>query len=169
MRSNPHSPLLALLTLRMNPSQLIYCNFEPDREQIQPAGDFIRLRQMLLQVLSGARMPVDGLVLSGKSHADESMLTGEAEPVLKSEGNAVIGGTMNLGGTLQVPSCLHAPHWVPSCLHVLVRSGETRGRRAWSLKVHSVLSWDLLHHGSDTGLWGVKEFLLSLLSLLEQV
>ena len=60
-------------------------------------------------------MPVDGLVLSGKSHADESMLTGEAEPVLKSEGNAVIGGTMNLGGTLQVPSCLHAPHWVPSC------------------------------------------------------
>lgn len=47
-------------------------------------------------------MPVDGLVLCGKSHADESMLTGEAEPVLKAEGDAVIGGTMNLGGTLQV-------------------------------------------------------------------
>ena len=47
-------------------------------------------------------MPVDGLVLSGKSHADESMLTGEAEPVLKAEGDAVIGGTMNLGGSLQV-------------------------------------------------------------------
>ncbi len=47
-------------------------------------------------------MPVDGLVLSGKSHADESMLTGEAEPVLKAEGDAVIGGTMNLGGALQV-------------------------------------------------------------------
>ena len=42
-------------------------------------------------------MPVDGLVLGGKSHADESMLTGEAEPVLKVEGDAVIGGTMNLG------------------------------------------------------------------------
>ena len=54
------------------------------------------------QVLPGARMPVDGLVLSGKSHADESMLTGEAEPVLKAEGDAVIGGTMNLGGALQV-------------------------------------------------------------------
>ena len=56
----------------------------------------------LPQVLPGARMPVDGLVLSGKSHADESMLTGEAEPVLKAEGDAVIGGTMNLGGALQV-------------------------------------------------------------------
>ncbi|BDA40669.1 probable copper-transporting ATPase HMA5 [Coccomyxa sp. Obi] len=55
-----------------------------------------------LKVLPGARMPVDGLVLSGKSHADESMLTGEAEPVLKAEGDAVIGGTMNLGGALQV-------------------------------------------------------------------
>ncbi|KAK9916964.1 hypothetical protein WJX75_009286 [Coccomyxa subellipsoidea] len=55
-----------------------------------------------LKVLPGARMPVDGLVLSGKSHADESMLTGEAEPVLKVEGDAVIGGTMNMGGALQV-------------------------------------------------------------------
>lgn len=73
-------------------------------------------------------MPVDGLVLSGKSHADESMLTGEAEPVLKSEGNAVIGGTMNLGGTLQVPSCLHSPHWVPARLHVLVHSVENESR-----------------------------------------
>lgn len=54
------------------------------------------------QVLPGARMPVDGLVLSGRSHADESMLTGEAEPMLKAEGDAVIGGTMNLGGSLQV-------------------------------------------------------------------
>ena len=55
-----------------------------------------------VQVLPGARMPVDGLVLSGRSHADESMLTGEAEPMLKAEGDAVIGGTMNLGGSLQV-------------------------------------------------------------------
>lgn len=53
-------------------------------------------------------MPVDGLVLSGKSHADESMLTGEAEPVLKAEGDAVIGGTMNLGGALQVLICSHS-------------------------------------------------------------
>jgi len=54
-------------------------------------------------------MPVDGLVLSGKSHADESMLTGEAEPVLKAEGDAVIGGTMNLGGALQVTHLLSQP------------------------------------------------------------
>jgi len=54
------------------------------------------------QVLPGARLPVDGEVLAGQSHADEAMLTGEAAPVPKRPGAAVIGGTINLGGTLVV-------------------------------------------------------------------
>ncbi len=53
-------------------------------------------------MLPGARLPVDGEVLSGQSHADEAMLTGEAAPVPKRPGSAVIGGTINLGGTLVV-------------------------------------------------------------------
>ncbi|KAK9840963.1 hypothetical protein WJX81_002856 [Elliptochloris bilobata] len=55
-----------------------------------------------LKVLPGARLPVDGEVVSGQSHADEAMLTGEAAPVPKRAGSAVIGGTINLGGTLVV-------------------------------------------------------------------
>ena len=53
-------------------------------------------------MLPGARLPVDGEVLAGQSHADEAMLTGEAAPVPKRPGAAVIGGTINLGGTLVV-------------------------------------------------------------------
>ncbi len=64
-------------------------------------GVLARVPWIFWQVLPGARMPVDGVVAGGKSHADESMLTGEAEAVLKAPGDAVIGGTMNLGGTLQ--------------------------------------------------------------------
>ena len=60
------------------------------------------MRQCGGQVLPGARLPVDGEVLSGQSHADEAMLTGEAAPVAKRPGAAVIGGTINLGGTLVV-------------------------------------------------------------------
>lgn len=56
----------------------------------------------LIKVLPGARIPTDGAVESGQSHVDEAMLTGEATPVLKRRGNAVIGGTLNLGGLLQV-------------------------------------------------------------------
>lgn len=65
-------------------------------------------------------MPVDGLVLSGKSHADESMLTGEAEPVLKAEGDAVIGGTMNLGGALQVALSFPEQQLLNPALHTLL-------------------------------------------------
>ena len=65
-------------------------------------------------------MPVDGLVLSGKSHADESMLTGEAEPVLKAEGDAVIGGTMNLGGALQVANQFFSTSMCRSAMHHVI-------------------------------------------------
>eukprot|EP00884_Botryococcus_braunii_P009380 jgi/Botrbrau1/18443/Bobra.0072s0030.1 len=56
----------------------------------------------LLKVLPGARLPADGIVEEGTSYADESMLTGEAAPVLKHPGDTVIGGTVNLQSMLQV-------------------------------------------------------------------
>ena len=55
-----------------------------------------------VQVLPGSRIPADGLVTTGQSHVDESMLTGEALPVSKRQGDTVIGGTVNLAGLLQV-------------------------------------------------------------------
>ena len=56
----------------------------------------------LLQVLPGARIPADGVVVAGRSHVDESMLTGESLPVNKQPGDEAIGGTVNMGGPLQV-------------------------------------------------------------------
>ncbi|GAB4815110.1 hypothetical protein N2152v2_002156 [Parachlorella kessleri] len=56
----------------------------------------------LLKVLTGARIPTDGVVEDGSSYVDESMLTGESEPVCKMEGAAVIGGTVNVGGPLRI-------------------------------------------------------------------
>ena len=55
-----------------------------------------------VQVLPGSRIPADGVVTTGASHVDESMLTGEALPVSKRQGDTVIGGTVNLAGMLQV-------------------------------------------------------------------
>ncbi len=53
-------------------------------------------------VRPGENVPVDGVVCDGKSEVDESMLTGEAMPVLKSKGDAVTGGTANTTGSLVV-------------------------------------------------------------------
>lgn len=55
-----------------------------------------------LRVRPGGRIPVDGVVVSGSSSVDESMLTGEPIPVMKSIGDAVIGGTLNQTGSLVI-------------------------------------------------------------------
>lgn len=51
-------------------------------------------------VRPGERVPVDGIVLSGHSSVDESMLTGEPLPVEKTTGSPVSGGTLNQHGAL---------------------------------------------------------------------
>lgn len=52
------------------------------------------------RVLPHCRVPTDGLVVSGKSEVDESMLTGESLPVVKNQGDNLIAGTVNGDGTL---------------------------------------------------------------------
>ncbi|HET6554879.1 MAG TPA: heavy metal translocating P-type ATPase [Dyella sp.] len=54
----------------------------------------------VLRVRPGEKLPVDGVVLEGASHVDESMLTGEPLPVAKAIGDRVAGGTVNQDGAL---------------------------------------------------------------------
>lgn len=58
------------------------------------AGDLVIVRP-------GEKIPVDGVVIDGRSTVDESMLTGESLPVLKSQGDSVIGATLNKQGFLK--------------------------------------------------------------------
>lgn len=58
------------------------------------AGDIILVKP-------GEKIAVDGMVTSGKSYVDESMLSGEPVPVLKKEGEKVFAGTINQKGSFQ--------------------------------------------------------------------
>ena len=53
-----------------------------------------------LRVRPGEKVPVDGVVLEGRSSVDESMITGEAIAVEKSEGDRLVGATINGNGSL---------------------------------------------------------------------
>jgi len=61
---------------------------------LQPGAVFV--------VKAGERFPADGLVVEGESHADESLLTGESAPVLKTTDQLVVAGSINLDGVLSV-------------------------------------------------------------------
>ena len=55
----------------------------------------------IILVKPGGRIAVDGMVISGSSYVDESMLSGEPLPVLKKEGEKVFAGTINQKGSFQ--------------------------------------------------------------------
>lgn len=56
----------------------------------------------VIKIVPGAKVGSDGVVIWGKSHVNESMITGEARPVAKSKGDTVIGGTVNENGVLHI-------------------------------------------------------------------
>ncbi|XHB99512.1 heavy metal translocating P-type ATPase [Nitratireductor sp. ac15] len=73
--------------------------------RVQRDGNFVEvpLEEVVvgdrLQVRPGDKVPVDGLVESGSSYVDEAMISGEPVPVSKTEGDEVIGGTINKTGS----------------------------------------------------------------------
>ena len=56
----------------------------------------------LVVVRPGERVPVDGIVTDGRSHVDESLITGESRPVAREPGTRVTGGSINAEGRLLV-------------------------------------------------------------------
>ncbi len=82
-------------------------------------GDLVRIRP-------GERIPVDGAVVDGRSGVDQSLVTGEAVPVEKAEGDSIVGGSINGTGTLLVKITAVGEG---SFLHQVIRHVEdTRGR-----------------------------------------
>ena len=77
-------------------------------------------------VLPGERIPVDGLILMGSSHIDESLLTGESAPVKKSIDSQVIGGSLNGEGVLVIEAQAVGIESVLSQIITLVEDAQTQ-------------------------------------------
>ena len=80
----------------------------PDEALVRRGGKDVRVALAelrvgeLMVVKPGARAPADGVVVEGRSHLDESLLTGESLPVAKEPGDRVAGGAVNADGLLLV-------------------------------------------------------------------
>jgi P-type Cu2+ transporter len=86
---------------------------------------------MRLRVLPGERVPVDGVVVEGRSHLDESIVTGEVRPVTKALGSPVLSGSINHEGSLVVAAGVAGSdsRWALICRAVresLTRRGTTQ-------------------------------------------
>jgi heavy metal translocating P-type ATPase len=92
-RSKTSSAIRSLLALSPQTARRIEGELEKEvpLEEVQ-VGDILRVRP-------GDRVPVDGVLLEGRSELNESMMTGEAMPVTKKAGDAVVGGTVNGSGS----------------------------------------------------------------------
>ena len=92
-KSQTTSALTQLLNLQAKEARLI----DNGEERMVPVEQL--QEGQTLKVKPGESVPVDGVVLSGETTVDESMLTGESMPIRKSTDDEVVGGTMNQNGT----------------------------------------------------------------------
>ena len=93
----------------------------------------------IVRVQPGERIPVDGEVVDGRSHVDESTLTGEAMPVSKEVGSPVYAGSLNAAGSLDVRMTSSADDTTLARIIRLVESAqETRApTQSWIEAVES--------------------------------
>ena len=84
--------------LKLSPEKAVVIKngkeIEINRDDIK-VGDIVK-------IIPGEKIPADGVVLEGKGHVDESLLTGETKPVLKSVGDELYTGTTNIDGSFKI-------------------------------------------------------------------
>ncbi len=111
----------ALLGLAPKTARRIHENHEADvpLEQIQ-VGDLLRVRP-------GEKVPLDGVIVEGRSNVDESMLTGEPLPVEKTKGDRVIGATVNqTGGFIMRADKVGADTLLSQIVHMVAQAQRSR-------------------------------------------
>lgn len=79
-----------------------------------------------LQVLPGDKIPVDGEIRFGQTTVDESMLTGEAVPVIKQPGDVVAAGTLNQSGAIAIQATRIGSDTTLAHIVALVETAQTR-------------------------------------------
>lgn len=118
-KKNTSESLLGLMQLHPTTARVVRDGADVDipLEQVR-VGD-------VLVVRPGEIIPVDGLILHGLASVDESMLTGESLPVERTDGSAVIGGTLIAAGTFTMKATAVGSSTVLSRIISAVESAQS--------------------------------------------
>ena len=95
MHNNASNALKKLLDLQIKSAEVLR-----DGKFVQVPLDQVQVGD-IIQVKPGQKVPVDGVITSGKTTLDESMITGESIPVSKKVSDDVVGSTINGDGAIQ--------------------------------------------------------------------
>lgn len=119
MHQNANGALKKLLDLQVKEAEVLrdgnYVKVPLDQVVV---GDLVRVRP-------GQKVPVDGVITSGMTTVDESMVTGESMPVQKGVGDPVIGSTINQAGTFQFEAQKVGADMMLSQIVELVKKAQT--------------------------------------------
>lgn len=119
MHNNASNALAKLVNLQAKDAQVLrdgkYVSVPLDQVKV---GDTIRVKP-------GEKIPVDGVVLTGSSSVDESMVTGESMPVTKKKGDEVVGSTINTNGTITFKATKVGSNTMLSQIVELVKKAQT--------------------------------------------
>lgn len=118
---------------RTNNSLQKLISLQPKTAQVYKEGSFVEIAIDDVQVgdrllvRPGEKIPVDGLIQTGSSSIDESMITGESMPVEKHEGDAVTGATMNKNGSFEYTATrVGANTTLSQIIHLIEEAQESK-------------------------------------------
>ena len=115
--------LRALATLRPSTARVMRPTPEGGETEVELPLRDVRASDLVV-IRPGERLPVDGVVESGSTAVDESMITGEAMPVAKGAGDRVIGGTINATGAMRYRATTLGSSSVLAQIMMLMRDAQ---------------------------------------------
>ena len=166
--------LRALAQLRPATARVMRPTPEGGETEVELSLRDVRVNDLVV-IRPGERLPVDGVIESGSTAVDESMLTGESMPVAKTPGDRVIGGTINSTGAIRYRATTLGTKSVLAQIMMLMRDAQASrapiqglADRISAIFVPTVIGLSLLtfavwlgvltHGGSDTGAAAVRAF-----------
>lgn len=107
-------------------------SLRPERARVAREGEEVEIpaaavvRGDVVVVRPGERVPVDGVVIGGRSEVDESLLTGESLPLAKAPGDRVTGGSINGSGLLRIETTAIGEQSILARIIALVEGAQAR-------------------------------------------